>query len=407
MSLGPVIASDGLVLALDAANIKSFRGEPASNLATPLDNWSVFRSSITQATGVNPPVTGAPVYILERTSTSGGVLVRDANDGFGYTNNPNYANVGDGTWRYSIYVKGHPDTESNTSFAIDIGDRNGQGTSVSSTTGWTKLETTDAGGLANASYKFFDFSIGGEVGNKVYTSAVFIDTAIPSGIRWLPEGTTRGTTVATGGGWADLSGNNYHGEILNGTTTYNDGTVLGGLDFDGADDRVTIPAFTYTPYCLDFWLYNNSLVPNSNSSIGGPSTYQTLISFGGGVAGINLGGWTSAATNEALHIWSTTGGNRLTYTRDESIPVGYHNWIFNWNGSQYDIWVDGEKLNTYAGTSGHALLTTYTNQPLYLGTNNNTYEFYGKIFTFKMYGNSLEDNQIRQNFNATKGRFGL
>jgi len=44
---------------------------------------------------------------------------------------------------------------------------------------------------------------------------------------------------------------------------------------------------------------------------------------------------------------------------------------------------------------------------LYIGTNNNTYEFYGKIFGFKMYGTQLTDDQVLQNYNATKGRFGL
>ena len=247
---GPDIVSDGLVLALDAADNNSFRGEPASNLATSLGSWSAARATITTTTGVEPPIEGATVYVVERTSTAAGVLFRDANSGFGYTNNTNFANVGDGTWRYSIYVKGHPDTVSNTSFQIDIGDRNGQSTSVSSTTGWTKLETTDAAGLNSANYKFFDFSIDGAVGNKVYVSAVLIDTEIPSGVRWLPEGTTRGTTVATGGGWADISGNSNHGEILNGTSTSNDNTVLGALDFDGTNDFLSIEIEIETSKCF-------------------------------------------------------------------------------------------------------------------------------------------------------------
>jgi hypothetical protein len=47
---------------------------------------------------------------------------------------------------------------------------------------------------------------------------------------------TRGTTVATGGGWADLTGNGNHGELVNGVRESGDN--LGSLDFDGVDDYI-------------------------------------------------------------------------------------------------------------------------------------------------------------------------
>jgi hypothetical protein len=207
----------------------------------------------------------------------------------------------------------------------------------------------------------------------------------------------------SGTSWFDISGNGNTGTLTNGPT-FNSGNG-GSIVFDGVDDRVTMNSFTYTPYCLDFWVYNNSIITNSDGAIGGPSTYQTLISFGGGTQGINLGGWTSLATNEALHIWSTSGGARITYTKT-SVPVGLHNWVFNWNGTHYDIWVDGSKQTIYAGSTGHALLQSYTNQIL-LGSDGGTYEFFGKIFTFKLYTSQLTDTQVLQNFNALRNRFGI
>jgi hypothetical protein len=214
---------------------------------------------------------------------------------------------------------------------------------------------------------------------------------------------TRGTTVATNGGLRDMSGNSRHGELINGPTF--DSGNGGSIVFDGNDDKVLINSFSYTPYCLDFWLYNNSTVPGNDGSIGGPSQYQTLWSPGGSHPGISLGGWTGAATNEALHIWSTEGGGRLTYTRDALSPAIY-NWVFNWNGSHYDIWVNGVKQTVYASSGGHALLQSY-NTSMYLASDNVTYEFYGKIYTFKMYTSQLTDLQISQNFNATRARFGV
>jgi len=204
--------------------------------------------------------------------------------------------------------------------------------------------------------------------------------------------------------WYDLSGNGRDSTLANGPTF--DSGLGGSIVFDGANDRVTTPSFTYTPYSISVWLYNNNTIPGNDTAIGGPSTYQTLFSFGGGTPGVNLGGWTSGATNEAIHIWSNSGGSKLTYI-NQSVAPGVHNFVFNWNGSNYDIWIDGIKQSVIAGSSGHAILQTYTNVPLYLCTNFNTYEFYGKIYSFNLYGNSLTDSQISQNFNALKRRFGL
>jgi hypothetical protein len=184
---------------------------------------------------------------------------------------------------------------------------------------------------------------------------------------------------------------------------YYDSSNLGGIVLDGDNDRIMTDPFTYTPQCVSVWLYNNNAVPGNDTAIGGPSTYQTLMSFGGGAPGVNLGGWTGSATNEAIHIW---GGSRLTYT-NQLVPVGYHNFAFNWNGSNYEIWVDGIKQTSIAGSGGHALLTTYTDSRVYIGSDNGTYEFHGKIFKYDMYNRSLTDSEMLQNFQAHRGRFGI
>lgn len=178
----------------------------------------------------------------------------------------------------------------------------------------------------------------------------------------------------------------------------------GGFVFDGDNDKIVTSSFTYIPYCVDVWLYNNNTIPGNDSAIGGPSTYQTLFSFSG-TAGVNLGGWTGSATNEAVHIWSTTGGNRLTYT-NQQVNSGYHNFVFNWNGSNYDIWIDGVKQTSIAGSSGHAVLQTYSSSPIYLASDNNTYEFNGRIYRFALYKErALTDAEIVYNYNSEKSRF--
>jgi hypothetical protein len=183
---------------------------------------------------------------------------------------------------------------------------------------------------------------------------------------------------------------------------YYDSANMGGIVLDGDNDKIIVSLFTYTPRSLNIWLYNNNAVPGNDGAIGGPSTYQTLTSFGGGTPGVNLGGWTGSASNEAVHIW---GNGTLTYT-NQLVPVGFHNFVFNWNGTHYDIWIDGIKQTVIAGSGGHAGLVTYTAN-LYIGSDNGTYEFNGRIFRYDMYERSLTDIEIQQNFNALRGRFGI
>lgn len=194
-------------------------------------------------------------------------------------------------------------------------------------------------------------------------------------------------------------------QITTNNLTYNTDNTF---SFNGSTNFVTAtwPGI-FDLYCLDFWAYNNNTIPGNDGAIGGPSTYQSLIGFKNvSTIGVNLGGWTSSAVNEAIHIWT---GNiaiaGMTYTRD-TVPVGWHNIVFNWNGSQYDIWVDGQKSVTYAATFGHAPLQTMDLAVIGKNSQSN-YFFHGRIGSVKMYDGQLSDNEIKRNFEAIRGRYGI
>jgi hypothetical protein len=176
--------------------------------------------------------------------------------------------------------------------------------------------------------------------------------------------------------------------------------------FNGSSSSYLVtPAASFNMYCLDMWFYNNNIIPGNDTAIGGPSTYQSLIAFNAGYPdGVNLGGWTGGMTNEAIHIWSSI--TAATNTRD-AVAIGWHNVVFNWNGSSYDIWVDKVKATTYSysGTT-HAGLVSLSSAKVGRA-NTSAYFFNGKIPVVKMYNRSLSDAEIGQNFNATRGRYGL
>jgi hypothetical protein len=198
--------------------------------------------------------------------------------------------------------------------------------------------------------------------------------------------------------WFDKSGNANNGTLTNGPT-FNTGS-LGSIVFDGVDDSVIISNYNLdsNPELSVFsWIYpintselkwiinkrdnlndvqwqiaiaNNNVIV-SNIFAGTPSTVIGTVSSSiapnlwynvgfttGGVTGSNL----SFYVNGTLIQSTTLTGNRKTGTRD--IIIGRAAWInaFYWNGN---------------------------------------------ISTSTIYNRALTQQEVSQNFNATKGRFGL
>lgn len=172
--------------------------------------------------------------------------------------------------------------------------------------------------------------------------------------------------------------------------------------FDGTNDyiSVSLPS-SISVYCLEMVWYNNNAIPNNDSAIGGPTTYQTPIEFNGNGTGVHLGAWTGGLTNEAIHIWNSGATSNRVYA-----AVGYHHVVFNWNGTTYDIWVDGVNSTTYY-LSGSNYATLITASSIKLGNDVNNYAFNGIIPVTKIYNRALTASEISQNFNSYKKRFNL
>jgi hypothetical protein len=210
--------------------------------------------------------------------------------------------------------------------------------------------------------------------------------------------------------WVDQS-NGYKAYVGNTSPTYS--ASDGSWEFDGNGtnlrDHLTIDIEEFTIYGWEMWFENYNIINNNDNSIGGPSGYQVLASWAY-PAGITLGGWTASATNEAITFWSRENGagggdSDATYTRTE-VPTGKHHLFVRWNGSTYDIFVDGVKQTVYSLNGGNAAqLVTYTGKCIHIGGNNSTYFFNGKIFETRLYQKQISEAQVLQNYNATKARY--
>jgi len=446
---GPKVESDGLVFSFDPGNTKSsLRKKQSSNILPDPNNWTTGTGGVSGYGANGSSSEQNRLYVSDDPWGRRSVTWRttpDATSGAdGGWNTSSYSIDRAYTYRWSVWVRRYTEGTGGTFyFGLNPAPiRNDTGAvqsnpyftypAISNLTynqwylvvghcfyeGYSGGRHPDSGWYENG-VKISDKSYG-NVGaqdvrwNSGTTSALhrayhYYTTNTASGIEFAyprldkcdgTEPTIKELIeVGESGGKGLISGKKL--DLYNGVDFGEEGRNVGYFSFDGTDDYITLPNFTYTPYCLDFWVYNNTQITANNGAVGGPSTYQTLFRNLSGLQ-LSLGGWTSLMTYETLHILS---GGKYTYI-NETIPSGLHNWVYNWNGSNFDIWVDGIKKTAIAGTTGHATLAEQSLSN-YLGYNAGSYYFYGKIYGMKIYTSQLSDDKVLQNFNALRGRFGI
>jgi hypothetical protein len=207
--------------------------------------------------------------------------------------------------------------------------------------------------------------------------------------------------------WYDVSVSNINGTLINGPT-FN--TESGGnIVFDGVDDYVNVGSST-----------PSSLIGNPSFSIGGwfkrSGDWSNGATWGiggdGGSQGINS--WNFNNTNEiSIDLWGTS-----TYTTNQTYSSTEWKYIiWTYNGSSFTtsniiIYING---TPYTGPSlsilrGGGGTPNINSSGIVLGrAGRNTFQYYGKpiISTFLTYNRVLSSQEVLQNYNATKSRYGL
>ena len=209
----------------------------------------------------------------------------------------------------------------------------------------------------------------------------------------------------------NYNGGNFATKETTDVTTYRVGEVIRPIDsaiwdFDGTDDKISIATDSVDIYCFTIAIkQDKEYTPELTPAQGNVGFFVNGNAFNG----ITIGSWTGTMTDETLTWWGygTAGsGSGGTYIRD-TILAGWHIFTFNWNGSDYDIWVDGIKKTTYArgGGSGHSGLfagVTAITPGWQQGWDS---YFTGQMGFFRGYDKSLTDQQIIENFNQQNSRF--
>jgi len=219
----------------------------------------------------------------------------------------------------------------------------------------------------------------------------------------------------------DRSGNDNGGNFattdMTDVSTYRVGEVIRPIasatwDFDGTDDAISIKTDAFDLKCFTVAIKQGGIHAGPFPAV--PGQVNVGMNIGGnGFNGIIMGSWTGTMDDETLSLWgyasTNPSGSGATYIKDV-IEVGWHIFTFNWNGSDYDIWVDGTKRITFArgGGSGHSGLLSgvtaiYPGRSLGWSTN----YFEGNIGFFRAYDKSLTDQQIIENFHAKRNSLNI
>jgi hypothetical protein len=202
----------------------------------------------------------------------------------------------------------------------------------------------------------------------------------------------------TGTTWRDISGNNNNGTLTNGPTFSGIGKQA-SIVFDGVDDYVTTSnSFNITSVTLEVWFLLNStgstFVLAQSWLYGGPSNGPgfTIESVGSNLAAAVGGSNDGIYPGYALSNFPLNTVSQVVFSYDVTLntQVLYKNGI--------------NVSSTTTGTRTRA----DSNQPFYIGqANNGGRNYNGRVYNTKLYNRALSADEVSQNFNALRGRYGI
>lgn len=207
----------------------------------------------------------------------------------------------------------------------------------------------------------------------------------------------------SGTNWQDLSGNNNTGVLTNGPTFSSDNG--GSIVFDGTNDSVDCgnnPSVSLgSAGSVSMWIKTNRTYPSNTTSV-----------IFRGLAGKVAGGGTGQQSyyidwygSNSYNVLRTSIGDSVSAT--VCVVNNYFfgsNWRYitsAWTDTYLQLWIDGVRVSQVANTRSAQVISN----TLKIGYVFGGWE--GNIALTQIYNRALSSEEILQNYNATKPRFGL
>lgn len=377
-SYNPKVVTDGLVLCLDAANPKS----KSYNILSNPENLSGL-ISLRSGASISPNHGIAP----DGTQTAD--LITATGSGFGYYF-PAWP-TGNATHSYFLKPVG-----SSTAFTFSHVGTGMGGTFNFSTKTFSSMNTY-TGSYTELSNGWFlvNFHTTSET-NNYYVEVSFNNnnggyiwgaqlTPFNTYKTYIPQSSGMGSITNTLN-LVDLSGNSFNGTLVNGVGF--SGFGAGSLVFDGSNDYVNLPYSILSgtgDFTINVWIKSSS------------------TGYGGVFANYPAGNLEILYGQSYIGLWL---GNNSTYisspgTEYTTNPVFLT--AMRTGGSETRFYINTILKKTGASTASIGSVSNFR-----IGTNTNgTEAFPGSVSYIQAYNRAITQDEIVQNFNSTRGRFGV
>lgn len=190
--------------------------------------------------------------------------------------------------------------------------------------------------------------------------------------------------------WTDLSGNGNNG-TLNGGVTYS--SANGGvLTFDGTSGYVSTAIIpSYNSFALSIW-FKTASPRDGDRLYWGAGTNRAILENNNTSGQL---GW---------YVQTSTANTSYQYTAAKFVVNQWNNVVLQYTGSQVQCFINGVQDAVTANITGTSNASAFN-----IGTNySHSANWYnGQIGNFSFYDRSLSANEIMQNFNSLRGRYGL
>jgi hypothetical protein len=224
-------------------------------------------------------------------------------------------------------------------------------------------------------------------------------------VLWL-DGTNTNTRVITPTTAIDMSGNDYNGAFINGTTlNHRDGGTV--FNFDGTNDYINVAHDTsqnltsqgtisswINPAILTQGWYAGIVAKNTGGAVNQQSYTLSWRQVSGGILG---------------QICNGDGTYNEVYASFPTVANVWYNIVFTWNGSQLVMYNNGVVAGTTTQTINNQILSTditiggYT----YKGAGGGDEYFNGKIGDVRIYNRGLTATEVLTIYTAGRSRYGL
>ena len=193
--------------------------------------------------------------------------------------------------------------------------------------------------------------------------------------------------------WTDISGKGYDGTLTNGPTFNSD--YGGNIVFDGSNDFIT------GVHNSELNLRNDLTVECWFRRTGGRNDWVRIFGKGD-------------SSNRTYGLWYHINSNYFLYQRYGSssmnvmptIPVVLNTWyhmVGTSSGSNHTLYLNGVNVGTASNSSTFHSST----DPYRVGYGNIHLSHIGDVSNCRIYNRGLSEAEVKQNYNAHKGRFGL